>query len=282
MTAARYQDWIGRTQTFQQVITDTPVQKMLATLGQFAPQLNNPEQIPPLWHWLYFLETVSWQQLAKDGHQKRGEFLPPVDLPRRMWAGSQFEFHHPLQLGATGRRFSKIESIEEKEGKSGKLAFVTVLHEIFCDDELAITESQTIVYRAASPLAENSPGKPAPESAACSETIKPDPLLLFRYSALTFNAHRIHYDRPYATEIEGYPGLIVHGPLLATLLVNLLAKYYPDRKLEKFEFRAMKPVFDLAPFSVCCNEPDAAGLSELWIADTAGEICMTAGAKLQV
>lgn len=280
MTSNPYQQWIGRTESAQQVITDTPIQGMQATLGEFALPLVAAGQVPSLWHWLYFLERASWQKLAEDGHQQRGEFLPPVDLPRRMWAGSRVEFHHPLRTGVAGHRQSKIESIDQKEGKSGRLTFVSVQHEIFCADQLAIKEWQTIVYRDA-PSPDSKPtGKPAPESAAFTEMITPDPLLLFRYSALTFNAHRIHYDRPYATETEGYPGLVVHGPLMATLLVNLLTKHYPKRVLTNFEFRGLKPVFDLAPFSVCANEPDADGTTDLWVADKEGDICVEAKAKL--
>jgi len=281
MNTESYQQWIGREQFAEQYLTDAPVRAMLATLGNFAAALGDNREIPPLWHWLYFLETAPWEELANDGHQKRGEFLPPVDLPRRMWAGSELQFHRPLKIGVTGRRRSVVDSIESKQGRSGKLVFVKVLHEIFSQDELAITETQNIVYRDAPTQSTAAAATLAPGQASFSETISPDTLLLFRYSALTFNAHRIHYDRPYAVETEAYPGLVVHGPLMATLLVNLLGKQYPDRQLEQFAFRAQKPVFDLAPFQVCGNAPDESGKAELWIADTDQAQCMQATAVLE-
>lgn len=277
-----YQDWIGRTESVEQVITDTTLKAMSATLGKESPENMEFDQVPPLWHWLFFLELAPWHRLAGDGHQRRGDFLPPVELPRRMWAGSDLQFNKPLTVGKQARRDSRIQSIEEKQGRTGKLVFVSVNHEIYCADNLAISETQNIVYREAAKKTESLTAQAAPDNADFKRTITPDPLLLFRYSALTFNAHRIHYDRPYATETEGYPGLVVHGPLLATLLVDLLATQYPRESLQSFEFRALKPVFDLAAFQVCGNAPDSEGKSQLWISGSDQELCMQATARLGV
>lgn len=275
-------DWIGRTETVEQVITDTTLQAMIATLGKENTGDTRMEEVPPLWHWLYLLEFSPWQRLAVDGHQQKGNFLPPVKLPRRMWAGSEVQFHAPLRVGSTGRRESRIQSVDNKQGRTGELVFVSVSHDIYSADELAISEIQNIVYREAAGKSEpGTTAQAAPATADFTQTVTPDPLLLFRYSALTFNAHRIHYDRPYATETEGYPGLIVHGPLLATLLVELLMAEYPQAELKNFQFRALKPVFDLEPFQVCGNKPNAEGICELWISDSRNELCMQAKAVLK-
>jgi 3-methylfumaryl-CoA hydratase len=281
MNESSHRDWIGRSETVEELVTETPLKAMLATLGRQTADTLPLKKVPALWHWLYFLELASWHKLAADGHQQRGVFLPPIDLPRRMWAGSEVQFHSPLLVNTESRRESTISNIEEKQGRSGKLAFVTVKHEIYCADRLAITETQTIVYREAASDARPAGGQAAPIDPDFTHTISPDPLLLFRYSALTFNAHRIHYDRPYATETEGYPGLVVHGPLLATMLMDLLLSEHPQANIESFEFRAVKPVFDLAPFQVCGNKPNEDGLCELWIADADNTLCMRATAKLK-
>ena len=198
-----------------------------------------------------------------------------------MWAGSKLNFSQPIAAGADAKRVSRIASVSQKQGKSGELVFVSVEHQIFANEQLAITEEQNIVYREAAGKTTTISGKPAPVAADIQKQITPDPLLLFRYSALTFNAHRIHYDRPYAMDTEGYPGLVVHGPLLATYLVSLLQEHYPQRELAEFEFRAVKPVFDLAPFTLAGTAPDKEGQSSLWVADSEGYLCMQATAKLR-
>jgi 3-methylfumaryl-CoA hydratase len=211
----------------------------------------------------------------------RGGFLPPVPLPRRMWAGSRIEFHHPLRVGADVSRRSSITKVSAKEGRSGTLVFVTVRHEIATAGNAAITEEQDIVYR--NPP---QPGEPAvaPEAASADHAwvreIRPDDVLLFRYSALTFNGHRIHYDRRYVTEVEGYPGLVVHGPLIATLLLDLLRRHRPDATVSRFAFRAIKPLFDVAPFFVCGRRNDGGNTIALWAKDGDGRLAMEASAEL--
>jgi len=243
--------WIGRTETRTDRLAATPVQALAATLDRDDPAPQPGDPIPPCWHWLYFLPLHRQSELGADGHARRGGFLPPVPLPRRMWAGSRIEFRRPLSIGSAVTRTSRIADVSLKEGKTGPLVFVRVRHEIGDDAGLAIVDEHDIVYR------DNpKPGDPVPASQAApagadwERRIVPDDVLLFRYSALTFNGHRIHYDRRYATEVEGYPGLVVHGPLLATLLLDLLRRHLPDETVARFAFRAMKPTFDTAPFLV--------------------------------
>ncbi|MFL6697874.1 MAG: MaoC family dehydratase N-terminal domain-containing protein, partial [Vitreoscilla sp.] len=213
--------WVGKRETHTDVITAAPIAALAATLDR--DDASADAQLPPLHHWLYFLPVAPMRQIGDDGHPARGGFLPPVPLPRRMWAAGRLQFHGPLRVGETVTRSSEITDVQAKDGKSGPLVFVTLRHELASGGALAVTEEQDIVYRG-HPLAGSAPPamKPAPLEAAWRREIHPDPVLLFRYSALTFNGHRIHYDRPYATGIEGYPGLVVHGPLLATLLADLV------------------------------------------------------------
>ena len=245
-------EWIGRTENRVDHATAAPIAAMSATLDREDPEPKPGTDVPPLWHWTYFTPLARQSAIGPDGHAKRGDFLPPVPLPRRMFAGGRLEFHHPLRLGDEITRTSRILDVSGKEGRSGALVFVTVRHEFVNARGVALTEEHDIVYRA-NPRSDAPMPKPQP--APAGETfwreIVPDPVLLFRYSALTFNGHRIHYDRPYVTEVEGYPGLIVHGPLIATLLVDLLRRNLPQARVRRFSFRAMRPLFDIHRFTVC-------------------------------
>ncbi len=277
-----FEQWIGCPAQIDDSLNPFQCKAMNSLLAGIQSLESGHNTIPPLWHWLYFLDTPAQPDLANDGHEKRGNFLPPVGLPRRMWAASEIEFHQALSLNVNSKRESSITSIESKTGKSGELVFVSVLHEIYQQSALAISEKQTIVYRGATTGSSPMRGKAVEETPDFSKTVVPGISLLFRYSALTFNAHRIHYDRDYARDTEGYPGLIVHGPLLATLLLGALQEQYPKATVCNFEFRAMKPVFDTAPFKVCGQYPDSNGRAQLWIADQRNEICMQAHAQLDI
>jgi len=274
-------DWVGRTETRTDHVTATPVAALAATLDRDADVSADPgAPLPPLWHWLYFTSLAPQREIGDDGHAKRGGFLPPVPLPRRMWAGGRLEFLRPLQVGDALTRLSRIASVEVKEGRSGKLVFVTVRHEYTDAAGVALTEEHDIVYRDnPQPGGKSPPPQSVPADAVFSREIVPDPVLLFRYSALTFNGHRIHYDRPYVTEVEGYPGLVVHGPLIATLLLDLLSREMPQARVRAFEFRAVRPVFDIHRFTVC-GKPADDGTVALWACDHEGWLTMQAQARI--
>ena len=279
--ASEYESWIGKSESANDFLTLAPLTGLAATLDKDNLKFSPGDILPPLWHWLYFLAPARQSKIAKDGHAERGDFLPPIPLPRRMWAGSRFEFYRPLYAGEEVERISTIKSIVCKEGRSGQLAFVTVQHEIRISSVKAIKEEHDIVYRDhALQEKEPPPPKKVSQIADYSKKVEPDPVLLFRYSALTFNGHRIHYDRDYVTKKEGYPGLIVHGPLLATLLVDLLSEQFPGKTLSQFEFKAMRPVFDLDIFEVCGSIPDNEGKLQLWIKGPDDALCMRSNAVI--
>jgi 3-methylfumaryl-CoA hydratase len=249
-----------------------------ATLDRDDPPPQAGDPLPPLWHWLYFLPLHRQSELAPDGHAARGGFLPPVPLPRRMWAGGRIEFHHPLRVAQEIARTSRIVDVKHKQGRSGPLVFVLVRHEIRTAEGLAITEEHDIVYR--DHARHVSAQQPAPKDCAWQRTVHPDDVLLFRYSALTFNGHRIHYDRRYATEVEGYPGLVVHGPLIATFLLDLLRRNLPHANVTRFAFRALSPLFDAEPFMVCGQPGGDGSVVRLWAKDAAGGLAMEASAQV--
>ncbi|MEX2408820.1 MAG: MaoC family dehydratase N-terminal domain-containing protein, partial [Rhodovibrionaceae bacterium] len=242
---------------------------MQAALGDPRPPLTAGDALPPLWHWLYFWEVAASESLGLDGHAARGEFLPPLPLPRRMWAGGRIAFHAPLRLGEAVQRRSAIASVTQKQGRSGPLAFVTVKHEIGPPGgQTAVSEEHDIVYRAAPDrTAPPARAQTAPEHADWRQEVTPGPVLLFRYSALTFNSHRIHYDADYVREAEGYPGLVVHGPLLATLLLGAAGRA-TGTPARRFSFRVQKPAIAGRLLALAGKGGD------LWVADTEGEIVL--------
>ena len=279
-----FEEWIGRSETAADVVTATPCAALAATLDRPAVRPPAGAVLPALWHWLYFLPLARQSEIGPDGHPRRGGFLPPVPLPRRMWAGSQFEFHGPLRVGDAIARVSTIENVTQKSGRSGPLVFVRVRHEIrqAGAPAIALTEHHDIVYRdAPGPDDAAPPPKPAPAGAAWERQWVPDDVLLFRYSALTFNGHRIHYDRRYVTQTEGYPGLVVHGPLVATLLLDLLRHQLPDAVVARYEFKAVRPVFDTHPFFVCGDPQPDGRTFRLWARDHEGALTMDATAVIR-
>jgi len=274
-------EWIGRSERRSDTLTTAPLTGLAATLDRVEDGEPLPGvPLPPLAHWLYFLPQAPAREIGADGHPERGGFLPPVPLPRRMWAGGRLEFHRDLHVGDEVERRSTIARVDAKQGRSGALVFVTVRHEFSDAKGVALSEEHDIVYRE-----EPQPGAapPAPSMAATGEDfsreIVPDPVLLFRYSALTFNGHRIHYDRKYVTEVEGYPGLVVHGPLIATLLVELLRRELPEARLRAFAFKAASPLFDTHPFTLC-GKREADGHIALWARNQDGRLAMQARAEL--
>ena len=276
--------WIGRSETVLDQIGPTPVKALNATLDHPPMAVDSGAPLPPLWHWLYFLPLHRQSEIGPDGHAKRGGFLPPVPLPRRMWAGSQFEFRAPVRVGDAVERRSTIADVTAKEGRTGQLVFVKVQHELRCNgaDEPALVEFHDIVYREARRADEPEPPPQRAETgAAWQRQVVPDDVLLFRYSALTFNGHRIHYDRQYVTQVEGYPGLIVHGPLIATLLMDLVRRHAPEADVAAFRFKAVRPTFDLHPFQLNGQPQDDGKTIKLWAQDHEGWLTMDAVATLR-
>jgi 3-methylfumaryl-CoA hydratase len=263
-----FREWIGRTEVVRDPLCVTQSQRAAAMFdhandAQPAAIADSDRRaipvtgiavgspLPPLWHWFHFLPQAPQAQLDADGHPARGGFLPPIPYPRRMFAGARVDFHHPLTIGEPAERHGTIGDVVLKSGRSGALAFVTVRYEIQQAGRRCISEEQDIVYREPGPAFAAPIVQPAPPPLAgtWTRTITPDARLLFRFSALTFNAHRIHYDRPYARDEEGYPGLVVHGPLTAMLLADLAASH-SARPIKGFSFRGVAPLFDLAPFQL--------------------------------
>lgn len=277
--AADVREWIGRTETRHDRVTPRPVAALSATLDRNDPDPASGDPLPPLWHWLYFLPRDCSSALGPEGHARTGGLLPPSPLPRRMWAGSRIQFHRALHVGDDLRRVSTIHDVRETEGRSGALMFVVVRHQISRGGEPALTEEHDIVYREGpKPDARAPEPERPPTGAVWTRRIDPDDVLLFRYSALTFNSHRIHYDWRYATEVEGYPGLVVHGPLVATLLMDLVRREAPRTHVRQFRFRAVAPLFDTAPFQVCGRPDPAGGRITLWAIDDKGQLAVWAEA----
>ena len=273
-----FADWIGRSVTVTDVLEPSRSSALDRTLGGAGDRVHG-DALPLLDHWLYFWDVQPPDALGRDGHPAKGGFLPPIDLPRRMWAGGRLRFHQPLLFGAPASRKSTILSVQKKIGKTGPLVFVTLLHEISGDSGLAVTEEQDLVYRA--PVAAAAaPHAPVPAHVAAPDAdwtaiVDPDPVLLFRYSALTMNAHRIHYDRPYAVEQEFYPGLVVHGPLQAKLMMRL-AGANESAPVASFEFRGQQPAVGGTALHICGNR--AGTEIELWT-QQGGERNMVATAR---
>jgi 3-methylfumaryl-CoA hydratase len=284
-TGAALQTWVGRTQESQDTISEIPVRQMAAAMDD-AERMRSPGAgpLPAGWHWLFFNPLELQSRLGEDGHPERGGFLPPVALPRRMWAGSRLRWTRAFSVGATVARSSRILKVAHKSGRSGEMVFVTVGHRYADAQGPLLDEEHDIVYRQAATASERAAlaaqGHGAPADAGAFERagrhrreVRAGPVLLFRYSAATFNGHRIHYDADYCREVEGYPGLVVHGPLIATLLLRFVEQdLAPGRFVRSFEFRAQQPTFDLAPFHLHASETPAGGGYALWSTNHRGQV----------
>ena len=275
-----YAEWVGARESVQDELAIGPALSVRALLDNSEAEFRPGDPLPPAWQWFYFLPRARQSGLGTDGHPQRGGFLPPVALPRRMFAGGRLTVHAPLQLGRPAIREGEILKVSEKRGGSGLLVFVTVAYRFLQENTVCLVEEQDIVYRepGAPATAPEPADLPSPPAGAWTRMVTPDSRLLFRFSAVTFNAHRIHYDRPYAMEVEGYPGLVVHGPLTAVLLMDLVRRH-TDRSVTHFSFRAKAPLFDLAPFrltAVAGNE----SMVSLEAQAPDGGVAMTAEVRL--
>jgi len=267
--------WIGKQSIDEDTLSARHARLMAATIGLPQDRFVNGAALPPLWHWLYFLEGLPASELGRDGHPARGGFLPPVPLANRMWAGGRVDFHAPVALGASVRKRSTVTSVEHKQGRSGDLVFVTVRHEILDGDRVAIAEEHDIVYKQPTPPNATLVASASMPIPTHSESFEATSTMLFRYSALTFNGHRIHYDQDYCRDIEGYANLVVHGPLQATLLAGLASRL-GSRPLRHFRYRGMRPSLLGTPLTV--NAATSTDGLLLWTAQPDGSVSMQAEA----
>ncbi|WP_316014663.1 MaoC family dehydratase N-terminal domain-containing protein [Roseobacter sp. HKCCA0434] len=274
---AKLKGWIGREQKDSEVLSSMLVRQFNATFDRTS-ETEQGDEAPLLIHLCLAQPTAPMSELGRDGHPALGGFLPPVPLPRRMWAGGAFTFHSGIRIGEEVTRHSTITDVQLKEGRSGALCFVTVQHEVSANGRAVLSERQDIVYR---DIPAGSQGKPKAEPTpaavgAHSRVVEPHPTLLFRYSALTFNGHRIHYDKPFCIDVEGYPGLVVHGPMQATMLCQYAADLRGHAP-KTFAFRSLSPIYDNADFTV--NAAEEGDALKLWTARTGGPVAMEATAQ---
>jgi 3-methylfumaryl-CoA hydratase len=266
--------WIGRSHQAADIVTAQLVKGLRATLFQEIGEPKPGDAAPFTVHWCLAPQVYPMSELGPDGHPTRGGFLPPVPLPRRMWAGGELEFFDALRVGDEVTRTSRISDVTMKSGSTGTLCFVSVDHLLTTPRGTAIRERQDIVYRDIPTAPAPAPAKPAPPPPVAKhrESHMADPVLLFRYSALTFNGHRIHYDRDYVTRVEGYPGLIFHGPMQAAFIVELAARLHGGTAPKKLDYRGLQPLFEGSEFSINANDTPAG--MELWIANSEGQPTM--------
>ena len=286
--------WVGRTQQSTETLDARLVRWLAASLDRTdLLDARDGAALPPAWHWVFFNAVEPMAALGRDGHPKKGGFLPPTAQPRRMWAGSRLHWHGALKVGQAVQRVSTILKCEAKRGRTGDMVLVTVGHQYRAGAADVLDEQHDIVYRdeaseeerraLADLAAQARAGKLQFErEGEIVREVTVGPVQMFRYSAATFNGHRIHYDRDYARDVEGYPGLVVHGPLIATMLLEFLqAQVAPGRRVERFEFRAMKPTFDIAPFALHASAPAADGSVSLWSTNNVGAVGMQATATVR-
>ena len=265
---------VGKAQAASDRIALAPARYLAATFDRPGDGLEAGSGLPPGWHWLYFLDAPESRLLGEDGRTVPNGFLPDTGLPRRMWASGSFTFHGDLVLEGDATCTMRIAEIAHKQGRSGALVFITTDHAVVQDGRTVIEERRNLVFRDMPQAGSQPRPEAAPADAAWQRTVMPDPVLLFRFSALTFNAHRIHYDADYCRTVEGYPGLVVHGPMLALLMLDLVGRHCPGRVLRRFDYRAASPLFAGEPFTVC-GRPDGEG-AVLWVTGSQGQLA-TAG-----
>ena len=272
--------FLHRTEEREADIHPEPARLLLATLDRSDRNLAAGSPLPLLWHWLYFPPTIRQSALGEDGHTRDSGLLPDISfLPRRMWAGSRLRCDAPLRVGDTISRHSEVVSLTPKVGNSGRLLFVGLRHRLRGTSGGQIVEEQDIVLREPSRGAARPPKVAEPRAADFERSVTPTPTLLFRFSALTFNAHRIHYDYPYATQIEGYEGLVVHGPLMAVLMLDLIDRHQPDVQIQSFAFKALNPAF--APSLLSVKAKAIEGGFDLWI-ESSGLVASTGSVRTGV
>ncbi len=268
-------DAIGKTRESVDVLGVTPARHLAATFDRDDADLASGGRLPCGWTLLYFLDSPPTSRMGPDGRTTPGEFLPDTGLSRRMWAGGSFTFERDLVLGRPARQTVTMTGVERKKGRSGNLCFVTTEHRTAQDGEDAVIEVRHLVFRDALGAHGEARRVAPPQGAAWQRSVVADPVLLFRFSALTFNAHRIHYDVEYCRRVEAYPDLLVHGPMQALLLLDLAERTCPERRIRHFRYRGMAPLFAPHPFLVR-GKPETGGGLALWIEDSSGGLTTSA------
>ncbi|AEG92507.1 FAS1-like dehydratase domain-containing protein [Ramlibacter tataouinensis] len=272
--ASEFAGWIGRCVTVEDEISLPAVRRMAAMLDLDPLEFHRGSAIPPHWYSMFFTQNARRSQIGHDGHPKKGEFLPPIPLPRRMFVGRQVSFPGVLRVGDEASKRSEIAGIEQKQGRSGTLVFLKVLHTISVGGQPAVTEQQEVVYRdapAADAKPANAAATPVPASAAWQAEYEMDPVLVFRYSALTWNGHRIHYDADYARREEGYPGCVMNGALTVHLVVEEALKRAAGRRLAGLSARLVKPLFVGGQLKIAGRDAEGSTL-EAWAGDEQGAL----------
>ncbi len=277
----KLKDWIGNKESDTDYVTVPAVHRLAATLDRADPMPKTGDPLPVGWHQILFPRVVRQSQIGADGHPERGDFLPPVPLPRRMFAGKRISFHADLRVGDEVRRDSVIQDVVIKQGRTGQMVFVTIKTDITSPRGLAITEEQDVVYREAAPAGTPpQPPQPAPGKAVWSRVVTPDPVMLFRYSALTFNGHRIHYDLPYVTQVEGYPGLVMNGGL-TTLLAFELARTHASTPIRHIASRNVRALFANQPITLAGEPSTDNRTAKLWALNPDGALALSAEAEFK-
>ena len=274
---------IGRTQVATDVLHAGPANLLRLALSRPDPELMEGDPLPPAWLALYFLPRFATEDLREDGSPRDTGVIPPMPLPRRMFAGERVRLHRPLVIGESVRRETTLADLSVKSGGTGTLVFATVVSRVFGSESLALEEERRTVFREEVKAGDKNQAPrrdPAPADVPWRRTMQTDPILLFRYSALTFNSHRIHYDRPWAMDVEGYPGLVVHGPLTTTLLIDFARDSNPGRTIRGYTTQARAPLFDTAPFELRGRPTGGGKGAELWAVTPEGTIAMSAEVEL--
>jgi 3-methylfumaryl-CoA hydratase len=276
----RFKSYVGKSETATDVVTASAMVKFAATLGLDDPPLHKGAAIPPGWYGAFFPASHRPDRMRTDGQASGGGIAPPIPLPRRRIGGTRVMFHQPLKIGDEIKRVTEIADVQVDDGPSGAMVTVIERNSISNGQGLAVVEERDLVMLSEA-RAEAAPAKPpsAPAEAAWKQVVEPNPPLLFRFSAIRFNSHRIHYDRDYVTKVEKLPGLVVQSSLVSQLMVEMCRREVPGRQLSQFDFKSWRQIYDTGKFSIAGNPPQDGRGAELWAIDSEGRVAMTATAK---
>ena len=270
-----YEEWMGRTEQVPDYVDPRSFAAMDALLDGTGDWPEPGTELPPLWHWMLFQPRAPQSNIDRDGHGKRGDFMPPVDLPRRLFASSEIQIFHALKVGDKVSAKTMVQDIYEKSGSTGRLIFVEVAYDVQASGTRMLREVRTYVYRDDADRATAQSQRNVAKAGDWEEIFRPGTTHLFRFSALTFNAHRIHYDLPYAQKVEGYPHLIVHGQYIAMRMLNACLRANAGRRVSRFNFQARSPLFEGQDIRLSGRKGDAPNVADLWALNEQGRVCLS-------